>query len=57
MVMPRFLKDRRGVSAIEYALLAAVLCLALHAVLQAPAHALVDAFNSLLSGNSGAGQQ
>ncbi len=51
--MPRLLIDRRGVTSLEYALLAAAIALVLFEVLQAPADALGDLLGSLFSGPGG----
>jgi Flp pilus assembly pilin Flp len=46
--------DRRGVSAVEYALLAGTIGLVLFEVLQTPAMVLADIFNRFVFGSGGA---
>ena len=48
--MPKLLTDRRGVTSIEYALLAASIALVLFEVLQVPAEALGSVFVQLFEG-------
>ena len=50
--MLKVLLDRRAVTSIEYAMVAAALALVLFEVMQAPAHALGTLFNHVL-GDSG----
>jgi Flp pilus assembly pilin Flp len=51
--MPKILAERRAVSSLEYALVAAALALVLFEVMQAPAHALGEAINTLFAGPGG----
>jgi Flp pilus assembly pilin Flp len=51
--MLRLLTDRRGVTSLEYALLAGAIALVLFEVLQAPANALGDLLAQMFSGPGG----
>jgi Flp pilus assembly pilin Flp len=53
--MRKMLSDRRGVTSIEYGLLAAALAMALLAVLRMPAESLGQVFAHMGGGNSNTG--
>ena len=52
--MRKFATDRRGVTSLEYALLAAALAVVLLQVLQVPAQSIGDVVTSLLASTGGA---
>jgi Flp pilus assembly pilin Flp len=53
--MPKFLTDRRAVTSLEYALVAAAIGIVLLNVLQVPAESLASVIASVLAGSSDGG--
>jgi Flp pilus assembly pilin Flp len=54
--MRKFLTDRRGITSLEYAVVAASMAIVLIEVLQVPLQALANALGSVFGGGGGGGQ-